>query len=365
MTRLRRRFLLVLGAALAIPVVLLAFLWVHSWLAYTPSKILDFHPTDFQAKTEKEFFYSIGDELKYSNEINPEASTLLRGQIRNFLVSPDSKRIAVVANGLLMVVSAEDPIIRRVVAVDSIYRDPKPIGQQFFRDDDFQWSRDSDGLYLIKDEYYNSKGSQLFSGKGELWRYDIQKGSMQPILKPFPAYNYFLGRNSGIYFSVPTDAGDLQLKYFDGGGVRDVGSLNAFAFPVGQLSAEFAESPFFSFSIIDYENIVGSEKGVALVGQPGGPQKLEIANRTYLSFTQGEGLKGPFYCSDMLRSVFLPGDRFFLFNTPYCGNFNGQLLIDTVRGDYERLPRDTRVYISLNTDTDPHYRITGAGMLAK
>jgi hypothetical protein len=177
MTRRRRRFLLVLGAALAIPVVLLAFLWVHSWLTYTPSKILDFHPTDLQAKTEKEFFYSIGDELKYSNEINPEASTLLRGQIRNFLVSPDSKRIAVVANGLLTVVSPEGPVIRRVAAVGSIYRDPKPIGQQFFRDDDFQWSRDSDELYLIKDEYYNSKGSQLFPAKGSFGDMTFRRGA--------------------------------------------------------------------------------------------------------------------------------------------------------------------------------------------
>jgi hypothetical protein len=39
---------------------------------------------------------------------------------------------------------------------------------------------------------------------------------MQLVLKPFPAYSYFLGRDARIYFSMPTEKGDLQLKYFDG-----------------------------------------------------------------------------------------------------------------------------------------------------
>jgi hypothetical protein len=67
----------------------------------------------------------------------------------------------------------------------------------------------------------------------------------------------------------------------------------------------------------------------------------------------------------MLRSVFLPGNRYFLFNVPYCGNYKGQLLIDTMTGGYQRLPRDCRVYLTLNTDTDPRYRITAAGIMVK
>jgi hypothetical protein len=154
MTRRKRWFQWLLGAVVAVPVLLFLSLWLYFRVTFRPSRIADFHPTNFRAKAGQEFFYSIGDALKYSDEINPEASTLFRGQISRFLVSPDSKRIAVVANSLLMVISIESPIIRKVAAVDSIYRDPKPIGQQFFRDDDFQWSRDSKGLYLIKDEYY-------------------------------------------------------------------------------------------------------------------------------------------------------------------------------------------------------------------
>jgi hypothetical protein len=52
-------------------------------------------------------------------------------------------------------------------------------------------------------------------------------------------------------------------------------------------------------------------------------------------------------------------------NVPYCGNYQGQLLIDTITGEYQRLPKDSRVYLTLNTETIPHYRITAGGIKAK
>ena len=188
--------------------------------------------------------------------------SLLRGEVRAFQVSPDNTKIAVVANGRLLVVDSEKPTVREVAPVDSIYRDPKPMGQYFYRDQDFQWSEDSRYLYLIRDEFYDSKGSQLFSNKGELWNYDVQTGDLHLVLKPFPAYTYFFGRNGGIYLSVPTERGDLQLKYFDGHHVTDVGTPNTSSISPDQLSANSVESPFFSFSIVDYQRTVIAEKEV-------------------------------------------------------------------------------------------------------
>jgi hypothetical protein len=90
-----------------------------------------------------------------------------------------------------------------------------------------------------------------------------------------------------------------------------------------------------------------------------------IRGLSYLTFTQGKGLKGPYYCSESLRSVFVPGDRYFLFNVPYCGNYNGQLLIDTLTGKYESLPADSVVYLTLNTNTYPSFKIAGEGIASK
>jgi hypothetical protein len=371
----KKRFALILGGVLlGIFVVIpggLILCFSLFWAAKeVPSKIIDFHPSEFEAKADSRFFYSIGTELRNSDEIDPHAPVLMRGSIKEFLVSPDRTKIAVVADGVLSVVGQDGSTTRRVTAVDSIYRGwgerkkPVPLGKQFFRDRDFQWTRDSQTLYLIKDEFYNSDGSQLYSKKGELWKYDLESGILQIVLKPFPAYSYFFGL-SGIYFSVPTPQGDLRLRYLDGTTVSDVGAVNAGAIPVEALQANFEESPFFSFDIFDYQRTVLPAKGVRLVvEQKDGPQQLEILNRPYVTMTRGEGIKGSYYCSETLRSLFLPGDRYFLFNTPYCRNYNGQLLVDTVAGNYKRLPTGTVVYLTLNTETDPNYRVTSSGMMS-
>lgn len=174
MVQRRRLRWLILGAAILIPAGLLLLLWAWWTKVAPPSKIANFEPTEFSAVATAPFFYSVGDELKHSDEIDPRAPTLLHGRIKNFLVSPDGSKIAVVANGLLTVVGWEGPKILQVAPVDSVYKiAAKQIGHQFFRDDHFQWSRDSKQLYLIRDEYYQSKGIQLFSEKGELWKFNV------------------------------------------------------------------------------------------------------------------------------------------------------------------------------------------------
>ncbi len=357
---------LVLGAVALIPVGFIVYLWLYSYATYVPSKIVDFQPSDFQAKADAHFFYSIGDQLKYSDEVGSQAPTLMRGKIEHYLVSPDNTKIAVVANGLLTVVAHEEPVLRKVAPVDSIYRDAKPIGKQFFRDNDFQWSKDSKFLYLVRDEYYESKGSQLFSIKGELWKYDLETGNLGSVLKPFPAYSYFFGVKSGIYFSVPTERGDLQLKYFDGNGsTTDIGAPNA-QIPIDSLASNFIESPFFSFADFDYMRTVLPTEGVDLVvDQSKGLEQLKIGTRSYLTLTRGNGFKGHYFCSDLSRSRFLPGDRYFLFDVPYCENYDGQLLVDTITAKYQRVPKGSRVYLRLNTDTYTQYRITGAGIISR
>ncbi|HVR23687.1 MAG TPA: hypothetical protein VMU26_10215 [Candidatus Polarisedimenticolia bacterium] len=49
-------------------VVLFLVAWLWMWFAFrgTPSDIVDFHPMEFQAKADTTFFFSVGDELKYS-----------------------------------------------------------------------------------------------------------------------------------------------------------------------------------------------------------------------------------------------------------------------------------------------------------
>lgn len=138
MARLKSWTTLILGAVLLIPVVLLGVVWLWWSTSFAPSNIVDFRPVAFQAKAPREFFYSFGDELKFGDEISPQSPTLMRGRIGYFVVSPDSNRIAAVVGGKLVVVSRIPLVIRQVAPVDSIFREPKPLGRQFFRDFEMQ-----------------------------------------------------------------------------------------------------------------------------------------------------------------------------------------------------------------------------------
>jgi hypothetical protein len=322
------------------------------------SSIIDFMPASFEAKTAGKFFYSIGGELKYSDQIEPHAPTLIHGLVTNFLVSPDENKIAVVVKKQLLIIGA-DSVLGNVGAVDSIYRRFKPVGQIFFRDENFQWSRDSKSLYLIRDEYYHSKGSQIFSKKGELWRYDLDSRSLHLVLKPFAAYSYFFGLNSGIYYSEPTPKDGVQLKFFDGHNSINVGSVNSDE--ISGLPGAGDEKPFYSFSIMDYQKAL-PWLNVRLVDR-NSLEDLLIGEKKYLSVTQGHNwLSGYYFCSRLLRSAFLPGNRYFLLNVPFCNNYKGQLLFDLESAQYQELPPDTVVFATLNTLTFKHYVITAGGI---
>ena len=135
MSRSGKWLIIVVSAIFAVGVGIGGFLWFTLFSNnYVPSIVVDFKPTEFEATADNAFFFSIGNELKYSNEINPQSPTLLQGHIEDFLVSPDHKSIAAVANGVLVIVTSNGSTGRQVAAVDSICKEPKPIGRSFVRD---------------------------------------------------------------------------------------------------------------------------------------------------------------------------------------------------------------------------------------
>jgi hypothetical protein len=331
----------------------------------SPPSIVDFHPTAFEAKTDSPFFYSIGEALKYSSSIDPNTPTLFRGKISNFQVSPDGKRIAIISGHELSVVDYHGNI-QKIGAVDSIDRAFKPIGRTLIRDDDFQWSRESKSLYFIKDKFYRSRMSQLFSEFGELWKVDVESGEQQLVIKPFRAYQIIFGKGANIYFAVPLANGDLILEMFDGNTVRVVAARNADpTFP--RDSPLIEKSPVYSYSRVEYmQNVLPGIHLLQSFDSSRQVQKLALREKLLLELTYYcDSWSGCGESDEMLDSVFLPGSRFFVLNVPYCRNFKGQLLIDTQTGNYQTLPKDTRVFITANTETYPHYRFNNEGIMPK
>jgi len=332
----------------------------------SPPSIVDFHPISFEARADALFFYAIGDELKYSDSIDPDAGTRFRGKIWNFQVSPDGKQIAIVSDHTLLVVDYQGKM-QRIGAVDSIYRTLKPVGRSFIRDEQFQWSRDSKSLYFIKDKFHRSNGpAQLFSEFGELWRFDVESGDQQLVIKPFRAFQIIFGSGTEIYFAVPLANGDLNLELFDGTIVRDfVAPRLGGSSPRESPTPE--NHPFYSFSRVDYmEKVLPGVHLTQNFEAKGNLQTLYFGDKALLELTRScDPWFGCGESDEMLDSVFLPGNRFFLLNVPYCRNYKGQLLIDTQTGNYETLPKDTRVFVTANTETYSHYRFNNEGIEAE
>jgi hypothetical protein len=321
-----------------------------------PLSIVNFHPTTFEARAAAPFFYSIGNELKYSDSIDPDAPTLFIGKLLNFQVSPDGKRIAFVSDHRLTVIDNEGKA-RTIGPVDSIFRSLKPIGRSFIRDDDFQWSPDSKSVYFVRDKFYRSKGAQLFSELGALWKFDLASGEQEMVIKPFRGFQIIFGGGSEIYFAVPLANGDLELELYDGAIVRD------FAAP-GSAQSFPGMNPFYSLSSVDYmEKVLPGMHLLQDFDWKANRQTLVFGDKILLQLTRHcDSFFGCGDCDEMMGSMFIPGNRFFLLNVPYCRNYEGELLIDTQTGSYKTLPKGTRVFITANTQTYPHYKFDHEGL---
>jgi hypothetical protein len=361
---MRRWILRVLIGVLVLIVLMIS---AATWFFHgKPSVIVDFHPSSFRVSASEPFFYSTCNSLKFSDSINltPVPPCKTHSRLRNPVVSPDHTMIAFVDDGQLLIGSSNGSV-RKVVAVDSIYHGfddnkKRPLGRDFFRDADYQWTIDSRYLYLIHDQFYDSQGTQLYSKHGELWRYDLVTGGLQLVLKPFEAYQFFFGK-SGIYFSVPTPQGDLQLRYFDGRQIVNIGQPNEHLFLATLLNGE-PDQVFYSFSIADSPSRLRPDTELTTSFDVSSKRKeYKVGGRHLISLSEGTGFKGPFYCGEA-SAVYLPGDQFAVLNMQGCKPFSGQLLIDLSGARYMLLPEETYVYLSSNTQEESDYSISGAGI---
>jgi hypothetical protein len=353
-----------IGIAILIILMIGAAMWLFRG---KPSVIVDFHPSIFPAQAPEPFFYSTRTSLKYGESITSNTGSLYTthgGRLGHPLVSPDHTRIAFVDDGQLLIASHNGPI-RRVATVDSIYHGfdddrKKPLGHDFFRDSDYQWSSDSRHLYLIHDQFYDLQGTQLYSKHGELWKYDLETGGLQLVLKPFSAYQFFFGK-SGIYFSVPTSVGDLQLQYFDGKQVVDIGQPKDHFFPNTILNGK-PDQIFYSFSTTDSPSRSRPDHGLTTAFDGAFKKKKYQAGQQYLmSISEGATFKGPYYCGAD-SADYLPGQQFAVLNMVGCDPYDGQILIDLSGARYMQLPKDTYVYLPHNTQEEPNYSISGGGI---
>jgi hypothetical protein len=183
---------------------------------------------------------------------------------------------------------------------------------------------------------------------------------LQLVLKPFKAYQFFFGK-SGIYFSVPNSQGDLQLQYFDGKKVVNIGQPNEHLSPATILNGE-PDHIFYSFATTDSPSRSRAANELTTAFDTASKKKEYLAGEQHLmSISEGAGFKGLYYCG-AASSVSLPGKQFAVLDMEGCEPYNGQLLIDLSDARYMQLPKETYVYLTSNTQEQPQFSISGAGI---
>lgn len=352
----------VAAIALLVPVGFVAYAFLSA--DTFPPVIENYQPVTFAERTSTPFYYSIGDKLYYSDRIDPTANVLFSGKLSTVMPSPDGRHSLVVTDNSLWLVSANGTPAYQVTAVRPYSPQRKTIGEEFYRNDVFQWSADSSRFYLIKDRYYETRGAQLFSIHGELIEYDLASRQFRKVFSPYRAFRSFFAEE-GVFFEAANDAGDVNLMVRMGNDSIPVDAVSRKDFRVGDKVIAFRQTPFYTFSIHEYSREIFRSMGLNVEvnreGQPPAVGHLVFKGKRLLSIRHGRGIKGPLNGYNSAHSAFLPGNRFFLLNL-YTGSFSGQLLIDTDTGDYKTLPKDTRVYRNINTHNFDNWTITKRGV---
>lgn len=360
MTKLHKAIGIALALVILVPIGL--FLFALSQAKTTPSAIVGYAPIEFSEKATEPFFYSTGNDLRFDDHLGTNSRVIFSGPLRTVIPSPDSKWALVVSEDVLWIVGSDGSAPFRITPVEDL-RMERAAGKQFFRYSEIQWARDSSHFYLIKDEAYKSRGSQLFSIHGELTKYDIATRQFRKVLAPFRAFRYFWAEGIGVFFGEANDQGDVLLKVWQGNTSAVVTEISPKRFRANDKEASFRNVPFYSFSLNEYADGILPTKGLSLELENTVPRigHLSMKGRRIISVVEGRGLKGPYLGFQSIHSGFIPGERYFLLNV-YTGSFYGQLLLDLETGQYKTLPKESRVYRNSNTHNFTEWTITKDGI---
>jgi hypothetical protein len=86
-----------------------------------------------------------------------------------------------------------------------------------------------------------------------------------------------------------------------------------------------------------------------------------VNGKHLFSVTEGDTPKGPYYCVNSAPTSVLPGGRYAQIDIS-CDAFKGSLLIDGKSAAYKKLPNETHLYRTFNTETMRDFLISGGGI---
>ena len=358
-----KKVVFLVAAILLVPVTF--FFLTIGWAqlnSYSP-EVVNFSPQEFNIRSDSDFFYSIGGELKYGRKLSSSDQTIINIKERNnyVYIAPNNKLAAVVIDNKLWVVSSDGKVNESAVNTFHSYSAKNmKIGSKFFDSMWMQWGKNSESIYIIQNTVFQRKDSDYIGAKPtSLFEFNLKAGELNKVVSSLHNVRYFFD-DGGIYYSVATETGDLILKYSTSVGNSEFVDMTSLT------SIKEGKEVFYNF-ILDrqYEEVLKYENKIDKQYYADGEHTdLFIMDKLAISIKKGQGFKGRTSGLANGLNAFTPDSKYYLLNI-YSKQFAGQLLFDVDTLDYKTLPQNTRIYQNLNTQKTDNWRIDGSGIKVK
>jgi hypothetical protein len=362
MTRISIFILLVLFASMLFPIETIGNIISH------PPKIIDYHPSKFIELADEPFFYSIGNTLRYGRTIDSNSPVIFneysrKSDLRNVYVSPDNKKAAFFYDDKLYLVQPAGTAIVLLSNCRDYRHKTIKVGDTYYRN--LQWDADSRSIYLIRDKERIRTAHSGFCAPGAaLVRIDIDPPTkVVNVINNFNSLHYCFVGPSTICYDYPPGDGSVVWKCMQQG--------------VEYLVTSIRENQI----VLANETIVN---GIPFLLYDSTAFDSEIwLSRYGFSLTTNTDRTIDFYSKSNLKPIFkikesghdwlkdgaydgiynsgcrvLPGGRYALLYV-YFSNFEGQLLIDGLTGEYRELPAKTKVFLNLNSNNYEYFKFVG------
>ncbi len=316
-------------------------------------------PSDFKTVLSRPYFYLKDGVLSYGREIDSDRESLLSGEIRNVVVSPDNEKALVATNNELWLVHKN----RQTVKIGDLYmpydRDVV-FDTYFYVGNIIQWSADSKYVYLIKDLIEEPSVFKLFSDRSQLVSYKISDGQIEHVISPYRGA-YFFQENDGIVYSAADKHGNVNLYRYNR--EKKISEFISEEFVARiPINPSLSCTVYYDFNEARHREYLMLKSGVSLSSKENGIWSLAHKDHQLFSIQEGIGIKGAWNGISLARGTSMLSENLLLFPITST-SFTGTLLVETENYTYKEMSMDFRVYQHVNTCDVQDWRIDSSGIV--
>ena len=330
---------------------------------------------------EKPFFYSIDNALRYGNTISKKSPILFKANFwdnnlkaAQVLVSPDNTKAAVIRDNKLYIVHADVQKPPQFLLENTFNYKKIPMGSSFYIYSLLQWSPNSKSLYIASD-IKKEVWKQSFSHDAVLIHIDLENApiTLRPIIHDFAALKYFFIDDMTLCFNYAMPNGDVKWKCFFQGksqfvksytadnitledGTKIEGISIASYLPMHMYKSRLEGDINENFSFINLTNTKIAEN--TFYDKPTlGLVSKQYSEKPIIKIQGGHNIKGHTVYGMGGNDIKLFPDARYLFLDVSHDNFQGQILVDGLTGQYKELPKKTKIYLDIPKNLSIQERI--------